>query len=86
MAPSNLSNRGCRPATNFSAARNAVFTALLCYARITPAALHCGKIAQRGGEGAEAAGGRPEFRSSDSPGVVADLVPAFAKALRMTPG
>jgi hypothetical protein len=86
MTVSNLSNRGYRSATSFLAARNAVFTALWCYARITPAALHCGKIDERRGEGAEAAGGRPEFRVSDSARVVADLVPAFAKALRMAPG
>jgi hypothetical protein len=65
MTPSNLGNRGHRSATNFLAARNAAFTALWCYARITPAALHCGKIDERRGEGAEAAGGRPEFWVSD---------------------
>jgi len=85
MTPSNPSNRGHRPATNFLAAGNAVFTALWCYARITPAALHCGKIDERRGEGAEAAGGRPEFEVSDSARVVADLVPALAKAPRMAP-
>jgi hypothetical protein len=50
-------------ATNLLAARNAAFTALLCYAKIKPAALHCGKFNARTGE---TAGGRPEFRSGNS--------------------
>jgi hypothetical protein len=37
----------------------------LCYAKITPAALHCGEFASHARENAEAAGSRPEFGLSD---------------------
>jgi hypothetical protein len=40
-------------------------TAFLCYAKITPAALHCGEFASHCLEKAEATEGRPEFASSD---------------------
>jgi len=45
------------------AAGIAVSAASLCYAKITPAALHRGDFGDRCREGAEAAGGRPKFRS-----------------------
>jgi hypothetical protein len=48
------------------AAGIAVFAASLCYAKITPAALHRGDFSDRRREGAEAAGGRPKFKSGDS--------------------
>jgi hypothetical protein len=47
-------------ASNFLAAEIAVFAASLCYAKITPAALHRGDFKDRCREGAEAAGGRPK--------------------------
>jgi hypothetical protein len=53
------------PASNFLAARDRLFTALLCYAKITPAALHCGEIDCAGRDGDEAAGAKPEFRVSN---------------------
>jgi hypothetical protein len=37
----------------------------LCYAKITPAALHCGELDSRCLENVEAAGGRPEFWSGE---------------------
>jgi hypothetical protein len=43
------------------AAGIAVFAASLCYAKITPAALHRGEIAGRCREGIEAAGRNPKF-------------------------
>jgi hypothetical protein len=36
----------------------------LCYAKITPAALHRGEFRRRGRQAAEAAGGNPKFRVS----------------------
>jgi hypothetical protein len=56
------------------AARDAVFTALLCHAKITPAALHCGEIACPRRQGAEAAGPKPEFRVSDFPRLIDGLM------------
>jgi hypothetical protein len=79
MTPSSLSNRGYRSASNFLAARDSVSTTLLCYAKITPAALHCGKIDERRGEGAEAAGGEPEFEVSDFAHGIDGLAPPFAE-------
>jgi hypothetical protein len=38
----------------------------LCYAKITPAALHCGNFIHRCRDGAEAAGRKLEFELSDS--------------------
>jgi hypothetical protein len=52
-------------ASNFLAARDAVVTALLCYAKITPAALHCNEIGWPCRDGDEAAGRKPEFRVSN---------------------
>jgi hypothetical protein len=51
--------------SNLSAARFAALTASLCYAKITPAALHCGEFGSHCFENAEATGGRPEFGLSD---------------------
>jgi hypothetical protein len=53
------------PASKFLAARDGVFTPLLCYAKITPAALHCGEIACPHRDRDEAAGRKPEFRVSN---------------------
>jgi hypothetical protein len=46
-----------------------VFKALLCHAKIAPAALHRGDFGDRCREGAEAAGGRTKFGLSDFPRV-----------------
>jgi hypothetical protein len=54
-----------------------VFTALLCYAKITPAALQRGDFAERCGKDAEAAGRKPKFELSGFLRVVASAaVPA----------
>jgi ribose 1,5-bisphosphokinase PhnN len=50
-------------ASNFLAAEIAAFTTLWCYAKITPAALHRGRFANRGNENREAVGRRLEFQS-----------------------
>jgi hypothetical protein len=55
------------PASNFLAARIGAFEALLCYAKITPAALHCGDFARCCRESAEAAAGHSKFGLSRSP-------------------
>jgi hypothetical protein len=47
------------------AARDRGFTALLCYAKITPAALHRGNFDGCRRDDAEAAGPKPEFELSD---------------------
>jgi hypothetical protein len=56
------------------AARNRGFTALLCYAKIKPAALHRGNFDERCGDYTEAAGGTPEFELSCSRRVMAGSV------------
>jgi hypothetical protein len=58
------------------AAHDHGFTALWCYAKITPAALHRGNFGERRGDCAEAAGRMPEFELSDSRRVIAGSVPA----------
>jgi hypothetical protein len=65
MTPSNPISRDAAQPSNFSAAAIAVLTASLCYARFTPAALHCGEIACACRHDAEAAGHKLEFRVSD---------------------
>jgi hypothetical protein len=60
--------------SNLLAAAIAALTASLCYAKIAPAALHCGKIVCPGRDDAEAAGRHPEFRQSDS--CASSMVPA----------
>jgi hypothetical protein len=62
-----------------------VFAASLCYAKITPAALHCGEIAGRCREGAEAAGRNPKFGLSDFPRVKAGLAAAVVQARWVAP-
>jgi hypothetical protein len=59
-----LQSRPSRGVQFFGSVQN-VFTALLCYAKITPAALHRGNFANRNRENGEALGGRLEFRSRD---------------------
>jgi hypothetical protein len=83
MTPSTVlvrENRDNASASKFLAARNRGFTALLCYAKIKPAALHRGNFAERRGDYAEAAGPMPEFELSDSRRVMAGLVPAALPA------
>jgi hypothetical protein len=64
------SNRSISIATiaqpsKFSAAGLAAFTVEWCYAKITPAALHCGEIGGGAEKNAEAVGCGPKFRSID---------------------
>jgi hypothetical protein len=56
------------------AARDRGFTALLCYAKITPAALHRGNFSERRDDDAEAAGRISKFELSDSRRVIAGLM------------
>jgi hypothetical protein len=56
--------RSNRP-SKFLAARDHGFTALWCYAKITPAALQRGNFSERRGGGAEAAGRISKFGLSD---------------------
>jgi len=49
-------------ASIFLAAGIAVFAAWFCYAKFTPAALHCGEFADRGSGIPEVAGYNPKFR------------------------
>jgi hypothetical protein len=60
--------------------RDRAFITSLCYAKITPAALHCGKFNAHGRTDAEAAGPRAEFELSDSPHVIADSAPSILRA------
>jgi hypothetical protein len=57
------------------AAGDRAFTTSLCYAKITPAALHCGNFIHRCRDDAEAAGGKPEFELSDSSRITAGAAP-----------
>jgi hypothetical protein len=68
--------------SKFLAARDRGFTALWCYAKITPAALHCGKFIHRRRGYAEAAGYNPEFEVSDFVHAGDGSARPFAKALR----
>jgi len=52
-------------ASNFLAARDFAFTASLCYAKIAPAALHCGDFDGHCCEHAEAAGAMPKSELRD---------------------
>jgi hypothetical protein len=52
------------------------------YAKITPAALHCGKFIHRPCGDAEAAGYNPEFKASDFVRAGDGSARPFAKALR----
>jgi hypothetical protein len=65
--------------------RNAAFTALLCYAKITPAPLHRSDFGLTTIGGGEAAGGRPEFALSDFRRVSAGMTLPTAQALWMAP-
>jgi hypothetical protein len=56
-------------ASIFLAAGIAVFAAWFCYAKFTPAALHCGEFADRAAAITEAAGGNPKFRIGHFPDV-----------------
>jgi hypothetical protein len=57
----------------------------LCYAKITPAALHRGKFGERCGEDVEAAGGRSIFELSDFLPVIAGAALPVAPAPWMAP-
>jgi hypothetical protein len=83
MTPSNLSHHGDRPATNFLAARNAAFTALLCYARITPAALHCNDFRDCNDRGGEAAASKTEFELDCRPGATTGSTQPIFKTLAL---
>jgi hypothetical protein len=62
-----------------------VFAASLCYAKITPAALHCGGFDDRRRRRAEALARKTKFELSNSWGVVACQAPAAVKTLLMAP-
>jgi hypothetical protein len=62
---------------------NAVFAASLCYAKITPAALHCGEYRRRCRERAEAAAANPKFGLHDFLRVSAGAAMATLEAARM---
>jgi hypothetical protein len=53
----------------------------LCYAKITPAALHCGNFIPHRRDDAEAAGRNPEFEVSDFAQAIDGSAQPFAKAL-----
>jgi hypothetical protein len=57
----------------------------LCYAKITPAALHCGGFDHRRRKDAEALGRKTKFELNDSSGVTAGQAPAAVKTLLMAP-
>jgi hypothetical protein len=58
----------------------AVFAASLCYAKITPAALHCGEFRRRCRERTEAAAANPKFGLRDFPRVSAGAAMATLRA------
>jgi hypothetical protein len=58
-------------ASNFLAARDSAFTASLCHAKITPAALHRGDFDGRYSEHAETAGPMPKSELRDFVDVIA---------------
>jgi hypothetical protein len=69
------------PASNFLAARIGAFEASLCYAKITPAALHRGEIGARSRKGAEAVGRKPESAIRDfEPMVAVRAAPAMSES------
>jgi hypothetical protein len=55
----------------------------LCYAKITPAALHCGDFNGRCRNGVEAVGRKPKFEVSGSLGARAGAAPAVVRMPRM---
>jgi hypothetical protein len=66
-------------ASKFSAASLVAFTAAWFYAKITPAALHCGDFDYRRRKDAEALGEIPEFALSDYRRKVAGPAPPAAR-------
>jgi len=62
------------------AAQDFAFTASLCYAKITPAALHRGDFDHRCCENAEAAGRTPKSELSDFVRVIAGPVAPIGRA------
>jgi hypothetical protein len=66
MTPSNPGVQRIAQPSNLLAARLQRLTASLCYAKITPAALHRGKIHEGCRREAEATVRNPEFQLSDS--------------------
>jgi hypothetical protein len=62
-----------------------VFTALLCYAKITPAPLHRSDFRLTTTGGGEAAGGRLEFALSDFRRFSAGMALPAAQVLTMAP-
>jgi len=85
-------NRGDAQASIFLAAGIGVFAASLCYAKITPAALHRGESGERRGKGDEALGCNPKFELSQSWRVIASpaersrrhpcMAPSYARRAR----
>jgi hypothetical protein len=67
MTPSNPKHfsRGHRSAINFLAAPQCSVHSFMCYAKITPAALHCNDVGLTMIGASEAAGGMREFALSD---------------------
>jgi hypothetical protein len=68
------------------AARETVLIASLCYAKFTPAALHCGETVCPRRDDAEAAGRKPEFRVGDFSRIVDGLDGPIVQALGMVTG
>jgi len=70
-------------ASNFLAARDFAFTASLCYAKIAPAALHCGDFDGHCCEHAEAAGAMPKSELRDFVRVIVGPAAPTMQAPRM---
>jgi hypothetical protein len=67
------------------AAQDFAFTASLCYAKFTPAALHCGGLDDRCRESAEAAGRKRKFELSDFRRFIASAAVPAAQMPWMAP-
>jgi hypothetical protein len=73
------------PASNFLAAQNFAFTASLCHAKITPAALHRGDPVTAAAKARKAAGPKPKFQLGDPQGLIARQAVPAAQTPSMTP-
>jgi hypothetical protein len=71
--------------SNFLAAQVAAFTASLCYAKITPAALQRGDFEGRCRNGAEVTGGKPESGLSDLRRGIASSAISVVRSPSMAP-
>jgi hypothetical protein len=74
------------PASNFLAARTGACEASLCYAKITPAALHRGEFAIDSRKHVEAVGRKPEFEVSNFGRVTAGTAEPVAPTRLMARG